>query len=75
MGNRRGVGRLAASGEVPLTGREPTASEGHFLLAYHDLMTDHRDAAKKHLAKVRELMPNDEIATGLLKQLDAGPVK
>ncbi len=47
----------------------PKAPEGRFLLAYHFLMTGHKDAAKKELTEVLALAPGDKLAEELLKQL------
>ena len=47
----------------------PKAPEGHFLLAYHFLMTGFKGDAKKELKEVVTLVPADRLAAQLLKQL------
>jgi tetratricopeptide (TPR) repeat protein len=47
----------------------PDAAYGHFLLAYHYLVTEHRDAAVRELREVVRLQPNDMLAQALLTSL------
>ncbi|MHB1034399.1 MAG: tetratricopeptide repeat protein [Pirellulales bacterium] len=47
----------------------PKEAEGHFLLAYHYIMTDHKDAAKRELAAAVAITPADQLAERLIKQL------
>jgi tetratricopeptide (TPR) repeat protein len=48
----------------------PTEAAPTFVLAYHYLVTNYTDAAKKKLQKVVELEPKDRVAAQLLKGLD-----
>jgi len=52
--------------------KHPPAPEGRFVLAYHDLMMGHRDAAKQQLEKVVAAVPQDKVAADLLKELKGG---
>jgi tetratricopeptide (TPR) repeat protein len=47
----------------------PKAAEDHFLLAYHYLVLDSKDAAVKQLEEVVRLMPKDELSSALLTEL------
>jgi tetratricopeptide (TPR) repeat protein len=51
----------------------PGAADDHFLLAYHYLVLDAKDAAVKHLEKVVQLVPKDELSAALLKALKPPP--
>jgi tetratricopeptide (TPR) repeat protein len=46
----------------------PTAADGHFLLAYHYLMTGYTKPAVKELREVVKLAPQDKLAAALLKK-------
>ena len=48
----------------------PMAASARFLLAYHYLILDSRDAAVKMLKSVVALLPSDDLAVYLLKSLD-----
>jgi len=48
----------------------PTEPAPQFVLAYHYLVTNYTDAAKKKLQKVLELQPKDRVAQQLLKGLE-----
>lgn len=50
----------------------PKAASARFLLAYHYLTLDARDAAVKTLKNVVELLPSDQLASHLLKMLSSG---
>jgi predicted Zn-dependent protease len=52
----------------------PKAADVHFLLAYHYLILDAKDAATKQLEQVVQLMPKDDLSKALLKALK-GPAK
>jgi hypothetical protein len=47
----------------------PRRVENHFLLAYHYLALDERDAASEELAAVVKLQPKDTLARQLLESL------
>jgi tetratricopeptide (TPR) repeat protein len=51
----------------------PKAAEDHFLLAYHYLVLDSKDAAVKQLEEVVKLIPKDELSALLLKALKEPP--
>jgi tetratricopeptide (TPR) repeat protein len=51
----------------------PKSADEHFLLAYHYLVLDAKDAAIKQLEQVVQLLPKDELAPALLKALKAPP--
>jgi len=51
----------------------PQDASGHFLLAYHDLVLDDRDAATRELQAVVTLKPDDKVAAGLLDAIRTGP--
>jgi predicted TPR repeat methyltransferase len=51
------------------TKANPADAASRFLLAYHYLVLDHRDAAVKTLRRVLELQPKDELAAHLLQML------
>jgi len=51
----------------------PKAADAHFLLAYHYLVLDTKDAAVKQLEEVVKLMPKDELSAALLKALKEPP--
>jgi TolA-binding protein len=48
-----------------------TSADAHFLLGMQYLMTGYQSAAASQFAKVTQLTPNDQIAQGLLKKLQA----
>jgi len=48
----------------------PDNAAGNFVLAYHYLVTNYTDAARKRLQRVVELEPKDRVAAQLLKGLD-----
>ncbi len=50
----------------------PNSAPGHFLLAYHYLMTGAKDEAKSHFAQAAKLTPNDKLAAHILKELEGG---
>jgi len=47
-----------------------SAPEGHFLAAYHYLMTGFNDAARQQLSKAIQLAPKDEVAQQLWQTLN-----
>src|SRR5262245_4473793 len=47
----------------------PNAAYSYFLLAYHYLVTEHRDAAVRELREVVRLQPDDKLAQALLTSL------
>jgi hypothetical protein len=49
------------------------AADARFVLAYHDLMMGHREAAKLELEKVLAKVPQDKVAADLLKTLGGTP--
>ena len=49
------------------------AADARFVLAYHDLMMGHTDAAKSQFEKVLAKVPQDQLAAGLLKKLGGTP--
>jgi len=51
----------------------PKAGDDHFLLAYHYLVLDAKDAAVKQLEQVVQIMPKDQLAAALLKALKQSP--
>jgi hypothetical protein len=51
----------------------PKAAEDHFLLAYHYLVLDSKDAAVKQLEEEVTLMPKGELSAALLKALKEPP--
>jgi tetratricopeptide (TPR) repeat protein len=51
----------------------PKAADDHFLLAYHYLVLDAKDAAVKQLEEVVRLMPKDQLSAALLKALKEPP--
>jgi TolA-binding protein len=51
----------------------PKAADAHFLLAYHYLVLDAKDAAIKQLEEVVQLMPKDKLSAAILKTLKEGP--
>jgi tetratricopeptide (TPR) repeat protein len=51
----------------------PKAADAHFLLAYHYLVLDAKDAAIKQLDAVVQLMPKDTLSAALLKVLREPP--
>lgn len=51
------------------TKSSPDDAPSKFLLAYHYLSCGHTDAAIRHLQQVAALMPNDRVATDILKML------
>ena len=46
----------------------PQSAEGHFLLAYHYLMTGYTKQAVKELREVVKLAPNDKLSAALLQK-------
>jgi hypothetical protein len=50
-------------------GDNPTQAYGHFLLAYHYLVTQNRDAAVRELGETVRLQPNDTLSQALLTSL------
>lgn len=52
------------------TRANPKEAGPRFLLAYHYLVTDHRDAAARALRSVVALQPNDQLATYMLQTLE-----
>src|SRR5262249_21486404 len=57
--------------------KNPQSAAGRFVLAYHYLTEGHSDAALSQLKSVAGLLPNDQLATQLISQLEhqqkAGP--
>jgi tetratricopeptide (TPR) repeat protein len=51
----------------------PDAPDGHFLLAYHYLVTDHTQDALTQLEKFAKLVPKDQLAPELIKAFTAAP--
>ena len=51
----------------------PSSMEATFLAAYHDLMLGHPTEAKGLLAELVAKVPQDKVATDLLKQIEGGP--
>jgi tetratricopeptide (TPR) repeat protein len=49
------------------TGKNPKSADAHFLLAYHYITAGHSDAAADQLKLVKQLLPNDKLASDLLK--------
>ena len=49
------------------------AADARFVLAYHNLMMGHADAAKAQFEKVLAKIPQDQLAAGLLKKLGGTP--
>jgi tetratricopeptide (TPR) repeat protein len=49
----------------------PTDAADHFLLAYHYLMTGHRDEAKTEIADAVKLTPKDQLASHYLQELQS----
>ncbi len=49
---------------------DPTSASGRFLLAYHYLILDEREAAIRMLKSVVKLQPTNELAAYLLKSLE-----
>lgn len=52
------------------TAANPKDAAAQFLLAYHYLVTDHRDAAARVLRTVVALQPNDHLAAYILQMLE-----
>jgi len=50
----------------------PDTGYGHFLLAYHYLVTEHRDSAVHELREVVRLQPDDKLAAALLSSMTSG---
>jgi Tetratricopeptide repeat len=50
-------------------GERPEAGYGHFLLAYHYLVTENRDAAVRELRETVRLQPDDKLSQALLTSL------
>lgn len=53
------------------TKQNPQDAAGHFLLAYHYMSDGYPDAATRQLQQVKELVPNDMVASNLLKMTTA----
>jgi hypothetical protein len=53
-------------------GERPEAGYGHFLLAYHYLVTENRDAAIRQLREAVRLQPDDKLSQALLTSLTSG---
>jgi hypothetical protein len=51
----------------------PKAADARFVLAYHYLALDHKDAAVKMFQKVTELLPKDELSAAIVKALTQKP--
>jgi len=51
----------------------PNAAYGHFLLAYHYLVTENRDAAIRELRETVRLQPDDKLSAALLASLTNPP--
>jgi hypothetical protein len=52
----------------------PSAVDGRFLLAYHNLMMGHTQEGKEQLAQVVGMAPQDKLAAEFLKHLGGTPV-
>lgn len=52
----------------------PSSAPGAFLLAYHDLMMGHREAAHRNFEKAAELAPQDSLAQKMAQQSGGKPV-
>ena len=48
----------------------PKDAGGRFVLAYHYLVLDERDAARGQLREVVKLQPKDKVSGGILKVLE-----
>ncbi|HEX3870408.1 MAG TPA: hypothetical protein VHV77_08230, partial [Pirellulales bacterium] len=53
--------------------QDPKSADGQFLLAYHDLVGGHRDAARAELEHVAKLEPKDQLTSELIKALSVEP--
>lgn len=53
------------------TKTNPLDAASQFLLSYHYLSCGHNDAAARHLKQVVKLMPNDRVASDMLKMISA----
>ena len=51
----------------------PKAAEAQFLLAYHNMMMGHKEAAQRNLKQVLSAVPQDEIARDLMTQAGGDP--
>lgn len=51
----------------------PRAADAHFLLAYHYMVCNHKDATANQLQLVVQLQPNDKLAGELLKMVQGPP--
>jgi hypothetical protein len=51
----------------------PRAADAHFLLAYHYMICNHKDASANQLQLVVQLQPNDKLAVELLKMVQGPP--
>jgi hypothetical protein len=51
----------------------PKAADAHFLLAYHYMVCNHKDATANQLELVVQLQPNDKLARELLKMVQGPP--
>ena len=52
---------------------EPKDPQGHFLLGYHYLVLDERDAAAAEFALAAKLQPQDKLSASLAAALTAKP--
>jgi tetratricopeptide (TPR) repeat protein len=51
---------------------QPNDAAGRFVLAYHYLVLNERDAALRQLQQVVKLRPKDKLSAGILKALESG---
>ncbi len=51
----------------------PRAAEAHFLLAYHNMIGSHKEAAAAELQQVIKLLPSDRLAAELLTMVQGPP--
>jgi hypothetical protein len=59
---------------VKYVGEKPSALDGRFLLAYHNLMMGHTQEGKEQLAQLVGMAPQDKLAAEFLKHLGGTPV-
>ena len=57
------------------TKAHPTGADGYFLLAYHYMSCDHKDAAHKTFLKVVKLQPKDTLAAEYVKMTAPAPAQ
>lgn len=55
------------------TQANPKAADAHFLLAYHYMVCNHKDATANQLQQVVQLQPGDKLAGELLKMVQGPP--